>query len=69
MIQIQELTTKILMASRPHCTDAGLLSFLSQLGELDDKAREQVLDTARVAYDAHIEREDPSAWDYGCYRD
>ena len=69
MIQIQELTTKILMASRPHCTDPGLLSFLSQLGELDDKAREQVLETARVAYDEHIEREDPSAWDYGCYRD
>ena len=69
MIQIQELTTKILMASRPQYTDTSLLAFLSQLGELDDKGREQVLETARVAYDAHIEREDPSAWDYGCYRD
>ena len=52
MIQIQELTTKILMASRPNCTDTNLLAFLSELGELDDKGREQVLDTARVAYDA-----------------
>ena len=69
MIQIQELTTKILMASRPHCPDVSLLAFLSELGELDDKGREQVLETARVAYDNHIEREDPSAWDYGCYRD
>jgi hypothetical protein len=69
MIQIRNLTTEILMASRPHCTDVKLLSILSQLGELDDEGREQVLETARVAYDAHIEREDPSAWDYGCYRD
>jgi hypothetical protein len=69
MIQIRNLTTEILMASRPHCPDVKLLSILSQLGELDDKGREQVLETARVAYNAHIEREDPSAWDYGCYRD
>ena len=69
MNEISNLTAKILMASRPHCPDVKLLSILSQLGELDDKGREQVLQTARVAYDAHIEREDPSAWDYGCYRD
>ena len=69
MIQIQNLTTKILMASRPHCPDVSLLAFLSELGELDDKGREQVLETARVAYDNHVERQCPSAWDYGCYRD
>ena len=69
MIQIQELTTKILMASRPHCPDVGLLAFLSELGELDDKAREQVLETARIAYDNHIESQCPGAWHYGCYRD
>jgi hypothetical protein len=69
MNEINNLTAKILMASRPHCPDVKLLSILSQLGELDDKGREQVLQTARVAYDAHIEREDPPAWDYGCYRD
>ena len=69
MNEISNLTAKILMASRAHCPDVKLLSILSQLGELDDKGREQVLQTARVAYDAHIEREDPSAWDYGCYRD
>tara|TARA_Y100001937_G_scaffold82069_1_gene111058 strand:+ start:2054 stop:2263 length:210 start_codon:yes stop_codon:yes gene_type:complete len=69
MKEIQSLTTKILMASRPHCPDVSLLAFLSELGELDDKGREQVLETARIAYDNHIETQCPSAWDYGCYRD
>ncbi len=69
MIEIQNLTTKILMASRPHCPDVSLLAFLSELGELDDKGREQVLETARIAYDNHIETQCPAAWDYGCYRD
>ncbi len=64
MIQICELTTKII-----NTPDLGLLSVLSQLGELGDKEREQVLQTARVAYDNAIEKECPAAWDYGCYRD
>ena len=63
------LTSKVLLASRPHCPDVSLLAFLSDLGELDDNRRQQVLDTARIAYDDHIQKEDPTAWDYGCYRD
>lgn len=64
MIQIQELTTRII-----NTPSLGLLSILSDLGELDDKDRKQVLETARVAYDNAIEKEEPTAWDYGCYRD
>lgn len=64
MIQIRELTTKII-----NTPNLGLLSILSELGELDDKGREQVLQTARVAYDSYIENVEPTAWDYGCYRD
>lgn len=64
MIQIQELTTKII-----NTPNLGLLSILSEIGELDDKGREQVLQTARVAYDHAIEKVEPTAWDYGCYRD
>ena len=33
------LISKILMASRIHCPDMGLLSILSELGELDDAKR------------------------------
>ena len=69
MIEINNLTTKVLMASRPHCPDVSLLAFLSELGRLDDKGREQVLETARIAYDDYVETQSPSAWDYGCYRD
>ena len=64
MIQIRELTTKII-----NTPSLGLLSILSELGELGDKDREQVLQTARVAYDSYIEKEESTAWDYGCYRD
>ena len=64
MIQIRELTTKII-----NTPNLGLLSILSELGELDDKGREQVLQTARVAYDSAIQKEEPTVWDYGCYRD
>jgi hypothetical protein len=45
------------------------LSFLSDLGELKDEGRERILQLARVTYDYKIEQEEPSAWDYGCYRD
>ena len=69
MIEIQNLTTKILMASRPQCPDVSLLAFLSELGELDDKGREQVLETARIAYNDHIASRPTADWDYGCYRD
>ena len=64
MTQIQDLTARII-----NTPNLGLLSVLSELGELDDKAREQVLQTARVAYDSYIENVEPAAWDYGCYRD
>ena len=64
MIQIHELTTRII-----NTPNLGLLSILSEIGELDDKGREQVLETARVAYDNAIQKEEPTAWDYGCYRD
>jgi len=68
MIEINNLTTKVLMASRPHCPDVSLLAFLSELGRLDDNGREQVLETARIAYDDYNEREE-AQWDYGAYRD
>jgi hypothetical protein len=64
MIQIHELTARII-----NTPNLGLLSVLSELGELDHKEREQVLQTARVAYDSYIEKDEPTAWDYGCYRD
>ena len=68
MIEINNLTTKILMASRPHCPDVSLLAFLSELGRLDDNGREQVLETARIAYQDYNQREE-AQWDYGAYRD
>jgi len=68
MIEISNLTTKVLMASRPHCPDVSLLAFLSELGRLDDDGREQVLQTARIAYDDYNQRAEPK-WDYGSYRD
>ena len=68
MIEINNLTTKVLMASRPHCPDVSLLAFLSELGRLDDNGREQVLETARIAHDDYNEREE-AQWDYGAYRD
>lgn len=47
-----------------------LLSFLSDLGELDDNARERILQLARVTYDYVIEQQEgKGAWDHGCYRD
>ena len=49
--------------------DVECLSFLSELGELDNAGRERVLHLARVTYDYKIEKECPEAWDYGCYRD
>tara|TARA_R110002110_G_scaffold268089_1_gene483922 strand:+ start:470 stop:682 length:213 start_codon:yes stop_codon:yes gene_type:complete len=69
---IQNLTSKILMASRPHCTDVSLLSFLSELGELDDKGRDQVLETARIAYDDYnykTEQLCQGPFDQACYND
>ncbi len=56
------------MASRTHCPDVGLLAFLSELGRLDDSGREQVLQTARIAYDDYNQRAEHQ-WDYGAYRD
>jgi len=44
------------------------LAFLSELGRLDDDGREQVLQTARIAYDDYNQRAEPK-WDYGSYRD
>ena len=68
MIEINNLTTKVIMASRPHCPDVSLLAFLSELGRLDDNGREQVLETARIAYQDYNQREE-AQWDYGAYRD
>jgi len=68
MIEINNLTTKVIMASRPHCPDVSLLAFLSELGRLDDNGREQVLETARIAYEDYNQREE-AQWDYGAYRD
>jgi len=68
MPEINNLTTKVLMASRPHCPDVSLLAFLSDLGRLDESGREQVLQTARVAYDDYNQR-NSFEWDHGCYRD
>tara|TARA_R110000824_G_scaffold215931_3_gene402477 strand:+ start:948 stop:1172 length:225 start_codon:yes stop_codon:yes gene_type:complete len=65
-----QLTSKVLLASRPHCPDVSLLAFLSDLGELDNNKRQQVLETARIAYNEHTQRTpDTSDWDYGAYRD
>ena len=69
MIEINTLTTKILMASRPHCPNVSLLAFLSERGELGDNEREQVLETARVAYDDYNQRAEEPQWDFGAYRD
>ena len=72
MNKISNLTAKILMASRPHCPDIKLLSILSQLGELNDKGREQVLETARIAYGDATQRMNndySGSFDHGCYRD
>jgi|TARA_R100000808_G_C2149911_1_gene158484 hypothetical protein len=72
MIEIQNLTTKVLMASRPHCPDVSLLAFLSELGRLDDNGREQVLETARVAYDDYNQRTQmlyQGPFDQACYND
>ena len=72
MIEIQNLTTKVLMASRPHCPDLSLLAFLSELGRLDDNGREQVLETARVAYDDYNQRTQmlyQGPFDQACYND
>jgi hypothetical protein len=66
------LTSKILMASRLHCPDMALLSFLSQLGELDDTQREGVLETARVAHDDVVQRTEmlyQGPFDQACYND
>jgi len=66
------LISKILMASRIHCPDMGLLSILSELGELDDAKREHVLETARVAHDDMNQRMNndySGAFDQACYRD
>jgi hypothetical protein len=49
--------------------DIDFLSFLSDLGELDDESRDRILQLARVTYDHKIEKSSPDAWDYGCYRD
>jgi len=68
MTEINNLTTKVLMASRPHCPDVSLLAFLSELGRLDDIQREQVLETARIAYEDYDKRNN-FEWDHGCYRD
>jgi len=67
-----QLTSKILMASRLHCPDMALLSFLSQLGELDDTQREGVLETARVAHDDVVQRTEMlyrAPFDQACYHD
>ena len=72
MIEINSLTTKVLMASRPHCPDVSLLAFLSELGRLDDNGREQVLETARVAYDDYNQRTQmlyQGPFDQACYND
>jgi len=72
MNEISNLTAKILMASRPHCPDVKLLSILSQLGELDDKGREQVLETARIAHDdinQRMNNDYNGSFDQACYRD
>ena len=69
---IAQLTSKILMASRLHCPDMALLSFLSQLGELDDTQRESVLETARVARDDVVQRTEmlyQGPFDQACYND
>jgi len=68
MIEINNLTTKVLMASRPHCPDVNLLAFLFELGRLDNNGREQVLETARIAYDDYSQRNN-FEWDHGCYKD
>ena len=65
------LISKILMASRIHCPDMGLLSILSELGELDDANREQVLETARIAHDDVVQRTEMrhnGPFDEACYR-
>ena len=65
------LISKILMASRIHCPDMGLLSILSELGELDDAKRENVLETARVAHDDVVQRIEmmhTGPFDEACYR-
>jgi hypothetical protein len=72
MIEINNLTTKILMASRSHCPDVNLLAFLSELGRLDDSGREQVLETARLAYDDYNQRTQmlyQGPFDQACYND
>ena len=72
MIEISNLTTKVLMASRPHCPDVSLLAFLSELGRLDDDGREQVLETARIAYDDYNQRTQmlyQGTFDQACYND
>ena len=66
------LISKILMASRIHCPDTGLLSILSELGELDDAKREHVLETARIAHDdvsQRMQSQYDGSFDQACYRD
>ena len=66
------LISKILMASRIHYPDLGLLSVLSELGELDDAKREHVLETARIAHDdlnQRMNNDYGAAFDQACYRD
>ena len=66
------LISKILMASRIHCPDMGLLSILSELGELDDTKREHVLETARIAHDdinQRMNNDYNGSFDQACYRD
>ena len=62
-------TEQSLKKSVNSLADTKLLSFLSDLGELDDQGRERILQLARVTYDYVIEKEEAGAWDYGCYRD
>lgn len=69
IVEDRLISTERFLTGQVNSGNLDFLSFLSDLGELDDTGRNRVLELARMTYDYKIEKEESSAWDYGCYRD
>ena len=61
----------VIKATNKYDPDVPLLSFLSELGELSDDGREQILSLAKVGYQNLMDAQpqDNCEWDHGCYKD